>query len=267
MNRRMSFRCLSVLFVILAFTFTTAKAQESKSRPRIGISAALVENQTVVPQAYVSAVIDAGGVPLVLPLTTDPVLVDSMLAVIDGLVLTGGEDVSPALYKEDPHPKLELVVQARDDAEAVLIKKALAAKIPMLGICRGHQILNVLCGGSLYQDIPSQLDFRHVQHRQNNAQGDVSHAIKIDKSSILYSIFGKDSIFVVSHHHQAVKKVAPNTKVTATSSDGIVEAMQMTDRNNVLTVQWHPEVGYANGDQEMLKVFQWLVQQARTKRE
>ncbi|MDO5565605.1 MAG: gamma-glutamyl-gamma-aminobutyrate hydrolase family protein [Planctomycetia bacterium] len=267
MNRRMSFRCLGFLFGILAFVLSTAMAQESVSKPRIGISAALVNDQTVVPQEYVKAVINAGGVPIVLPLTTDPVLVDSMLAVVDGLVLTGGEDVNPAMYGEDPHPELELVVQARDDAEVVLIKKALAAKKSILGICRGHQILNVLCGGTLYQDIPSQLDSKHVQHRQDNAQGDVSHKIKIDPSSILYKIFGQDSICVVSHHHQAVKKVAPNAKVIATTSDGIIEAMQMTDRDNVLSVQWHPEVGYSNGDSAMLKVFQWLVQQAQNKQE
>ena len=225
---------LLVLAVVLASGAYAQKIVGLSSKARAGEAAA---NST-----YVNAVRMAGGVPLVIPMTTDDKQIDAILNVIDALIMTGGEDLAPLeYYGEEPHPNLGEVVPARDAFDVKLIKKAVAKGIPVLGICRGVQALNVAFGGTLYQDIPTQLPTYSIQHSQDAPGSLGTHSITIDKNSVLYKQVGVEKIAVNSFHHQAVKDVAPGFKATAKSKDGCIEAIEMVNNPKVWGVQFHPE--------------------------
>ena len=205
---------------------------------------------------YISSVIAAGGIPIILPVTTDKEVLDKHLELIDGLIISGGYDIDPLRYNEEPHKLLQATCSERDEFEFYLAKKAIEKSIPLLGICRGHQIINVVNGGSLYQDI-SLKEGTYINHVQSNHGTEVSHTIDIDKTSMLYSILGETAL-VNSLHHLAIKDLAPGFKAVATSKDGVIEAIEKIDGSFVMGVQWHPEALSSKND-SMLNIFKYLI--------
>ena len=162
------------------------------------------------------------------------------LSKVEAIVFTGGADIDPAYYGETIIPEAGVEIEAeRDTSDVLLMKEALRKGLPILAICRGEQILNVVLGGSLYQDIPLQTGTA-IKHRQEAPSTEPSHKIGVEKNSLLYRLFGPDSLAVNSFHHQAVKQPAPGVRVTAWAADGITEAYE-TEDGLVTAVQFHPE--------------------------
>ncbi len=209
------------------------------NHPIIAVTPDYKHNKYSVLSEYADAIIVAGGLPIILPYTTDAVLINGMLDQVDGLLLTGGSDVDPALYGEEPEQLLGKIIPERDAFEAALIQNALKQNMPILAICRGNLILNAAAGGSLYQDIYSQ-DGATLQHKQDAPRDHASHAIHLKEKTLLQKIVGSDVIRVNSFHHQAVKKAAPGFQISAVASDGTIEAIEFPELDFVLGVQWHP---------------------------
>jgi len=205
----------------------------------------------------------AGGLPVLIPYFEKAETIESFLDLVGGLILAGGRDVDPRHYDELPHPRLKEIEPLRDSVELETIKKALERDMPILGICRGIQTLNVAAGGTLYQDISSFLS-THIDHSNlwelaldpKNAQN--HHSIEIDPSSRLFEIIGEKSIVVNSYHHQSVKDVAPGFKVVAKAPDGIVEGMESLTHSFVLGVQCHIEFLW-DKDPRWLSLYQTFV--------
>lgn len=251
--------CSLFLLILIA---TPACAQFEK-KPIIGVSASSYETSGGAPATYIEAIKRAGGVPLVIPMTTDDSQLLNILEVIDGLVMTGGEDICPSYYGEEPLRALGEIVPFRDEFDYKLIKMAVDKGLPVLGICRGEQIMNVVFGGTLYQDIPSQKKDSYIKHRQNAPRVYGTHSINIEKGSLLEKQVGKNKVNVNSYHHQAVKDVAPGFKATAYSQDGVVEAIEMIGNNKVWGVQFHPEGPVSGGNDNLIGIFKYLIEQSK----
>ena len=183
---------------------------------------------------------------------------------LDGLLMSGGGDINPLYVGEEPVPQLQDVDTFRDEFDLILLRLATNRQLPVMGICRGHQLINVAFGGSIYQDIHSQHEARLFKHSQTMPREQVSHSVRItDTSSRLFDILKKEpDIFVNSFHHQAVKDIAPEFKETAVAPDGINEAMEHPEKE-IFSVQWHPEAMAANDDELMLELFRHHVEMAR----
>jgi putative glutamine amidotransferase len=190
---------------------------------------------------YIRAIEELGGIPLILPLVAAPASRRRLLDGIDGLLITGsGPDLPPRLYGERQRYRFPLVSERRADFELELVHQARTRDLPLLGICGGMQTVNVACGGSLFQDIPSQV--RHaMDHRQQTKAIHVSHAVSVVPNSLLRTIVKRATIMVNSSHHQSVKTVAPSLVASAVAQDGIVEAIEAPAQRFLLAVQWHPE--------------------------
>ncbi len=188
-------------------------------------------------ECYAEAVIAGGGVPILLP-PTETRFLDEMLSPLSGVVLVGGGDLDPEMYGETPHFTVEPI---RDRFEIEIAKWALQHDLPILGICRGMQVLNVAAGGTLIQDIPSQTG-THLQHRRADAIDDPVHIVRIEPKSRLARIFGRTEMYVNTGHHQSVKKVAPGFRATAWAEDGIIEGIESENQLWAIGVQWHPEM-------------------------
>lgn len=189
---------------------------------------------------YLKGIEAAGGAPLVLPLTQSPQVLEPILAHCAGLLLTGGQDVDPAVYGREKLEACGETCPERDGQERWLLDRALRGDMPVLGICRGHQLLNACLGGSLFQDLPSQRPSA-VCHSQKPPYDQPSHAVRVEEGSLLEHLTGARTLLVNSYHHQAVERVAPGLRVDAVSEDGLVEAVDMPGKAFVLGVQWHPE--------------------------
>ncbi|MBS9775490.1 MAG: gamma-glutamyl-gamma-aminobutyrate hydrolase family protein [Fusobacterium sp.] len=196
-----------------------------------------------VADNYVRAVSESGGVPILLPIIEDDFQIEEQVKILDGLVLSGGFDIDPKFYNEEPLEKLGDLYPERDEFELKLIKYALKYKVPMLGICRGFQLLNVAFGGNLYQDI-SYRPNSFIKHCQDAKPEDCTHSIEIEKKSLFFEIANQqENERVNSYHHLALKDVAKDFKVVATAKDGIVEAIEYAnDEQYILGVQFHPEM-------------------------
>ncbi len=219
----------------------------ASARPVIGIPCFAAERaETLRPiygnnQAYVRAVERAGGVPLLLPPFEHP---ESLIIVrerLDGLLLTGGGDLDPALYGEQPVPECGAPEPERDIAEMDLTRWALDAGLPVLGVCRGLQLLNVACGGSLYQDLATQRPNARKHDMTAFPRSHLAHTIDIQPDSRLAAITGVTRHHVNSLHHQAISHVGLGLEITAWSEDGIAEAVELRDHPFALAVQYHPE--------------------------
>ena len=190
--------------------------------------------------AYVTALESAGLIPLIVPPLSSASAAAAIMDSVSGLVLTGGEDVDPARYGEKRHEKVRYVNAARDATEAALIEAAKSRGKPVLAICRGIQILNVALGGTLVQDIPSQVG-TPIAHDEDSPRDTRSHEISVEPGSLIAKAVGTEHLTVNSFHHQSVKRVAAGMRVTARSPDGVIEGLEATDDWWVLAVQWHPE--------------------------
>ena len=184
----------------------------------------------------------AGGIPLILPVTASRTLIGKTLGHLDGLLISGGDfDIHPRHYGEDPLDVLGEIKEERTEFELELITLALQRDLPVLGICGGAQAINVVLGGSLYQDIPSQVPAAG-QH-QNGARKEFGgHAIRVREGTRLRRILGRESMEVNTTHHQAVKQLGKGLVANATSDDGLIEGIENPDYPFLLGVQWHPEV-------------------------
>jgi putative glutamine amidotransferase len=193
---------------------------------------------------YVEGVTEAGGVPVVLPPVVEPRAAAALLDGMDGLLLSGGSDLDPGYYGEEPVPELGVTIPERDAFEMNLLKHALRRKIPIFGICRGMQILNVALGGTLYQDLPSQMDHMVLLgHRQETPKWEPTHEVEVDGGSKVAGIMGTDELKVNSYHHQAIKDLASDLVAVACSPDGVIEAVESSDLSKrwIIGVQWHAE--------------------------
>jgi putative glutamine amidotransferase len=190
---------------------------------------------------YIRAVEELGGIPVVLPLVADVASRQRLLDGIDGVLLTGsGPDLPPNLYGERQRYKFSLVSDRRANFELDIVHQACKRNLPLLAICGGMQTVNVACGGSLFQDIPSQVPDA-LPHRQSANATHVSHAVEVAPGTLLRRIVAKTTFKVNSSHHQSVKTVAPSLIVSAVAPDGIVEAIESPSHRFLLGIQWHPE--------------------------
>jgi putative glutamine amidotransferase len=209
---------------------------------------------------YVNAVVRAGGTPLLLPPHGDKEATRAAIAIADALLLTGGGDIHSLCYGHEPHPKSYDQDPARDATELLAADFALKRGLPILGICRGLQLLNVSMGGTLIQHIPGGENA--VKHESKGFAGLLLHTVSIEPDSQLHAIFGAEEMAVNSFHHQAAEKVGNGLKVSARAKDGIIEGLEAADGRAVLAVQFHPEECapfYPNFD----KLFKWLIKKAR----
>lgn len=191
--------------------------------------------------AYVTALENAGLVPVIIPPLSEDRAAAGILDMVSGLVLTGGGDVDPARYGETPHAKIRSVNAARDATESALIREARARRTPVLAICRGIQILNVALGGTLVQDISSECA-TSIAHDDGGPRDSRSHEITIERGSRIEAAMGTARCTVNSFHHQSVKDVAAGMRITARSPDGVIEGLESVDEAWwVMGVQWHPE--------------------------
>ena len=229
--------------------------------PVIGISGNFREGDCTLAQGYYMSVLEAGGTPVVIPSYDNEKALVSLLDTLDGLVLSGGADIDPDYLGEEPLDCISINPR-RDAQELMLVNLAVERQIPILGICRGIQILTAALGGKLYQDIKTQHGRPCIEHSQTIARGLPSHDVKIEKSSLLHSLMGTETLAVNSFHHQAVKEVPQGFRITAMSADGIIEGMESTSFRPILGVQWHPECFILEGDRTMMPIFNWLTEQA-----
>ena len=239
----------------------TGKVRSSRA-PIIGISAAGTES-SYVGKAYIDAVSAAGGVPVIIPIITDSLALSAILNNVDGVLMTGGEDIDPDFYGETALPQMGDINATRDTFDLMLARMTVARHKPLMGICRGHQAINVAFGGSLWQDIPSQIPASQICHRTYN---DINpfHDIYIQDKSLLSRITTSGLTRVNTFHHQAVKDIADSFSVTATAPDGVVEAIEcICGGERIIGVQFHPEKMHQEGDDRFLPLFEWLVEESR----
>lgn len=233
--------------------------------PIIGIAMSRDEHGFRLGEEYVQAVEAAGGVAIGIPPVHDVERVLTHSAYLHGILLPGGNDVDPNLYGEEILPENGPLEPVRDRFELPLARWALAQGVPILGICRGMQVLNVAAGGTLYQDIPSQTGTR-LQHRQKAPRYYATHSVDIIEGSLLARALGVTTTRVNTFHHQAVHKVAPGFVPSARATDGIVEAIEKPDHPFALGVQWHPEA-MQKEDAVQAALFSHFLSAARTYRE
>ena len=210
-----------------------------------------------IKKNYVEAVVAAGGTPLILPVVEDEKIISSYLELIDGLLLSGGIDPDPKYWEEESEPGMGKIDPLRDEFELFLLTEAIRMDLPLLGICRGLQMLNIAFGGTIIQDLSTEKG-RYLKHMQDAPHWYPTHKIEIKGESLLKKVLGTDIYSVNSFHHQACGELGDGLKVTAKTSDGIVEAVEGTDKEFVLGVQWHPETMY-NKDRTTLNIFKNFV--------
>ena len=215
------------------------------SAPRIGITGRLAQveraERTGVNGAYVRAVLAGGGAPSIIPPVAGPELAAALLDGLDALVLSGGADIDPRHYRAQPHQKLGAIEAERDASELALFAEAVRRAMPVLAICRGLQLVNVALGGTLWQDLPSEL----VAHPQSGPRTERIHAVEVTAGSLLADALGTTSCRVNSFHHQAIRDHAPGLRTSAHAPDGVIEGIEGTGAQWLLGVQWHPEEFWA----------------------
>lgn len=213
----------------------------------------LGEKLSYVPNDYIEAVEKCGGIPLVIPTQGNVNNVKSLINMVDGIILAGGNDIDPLLYHENPINALGLIIREVDDFYMDVIKLADKLNKPILGICKGHEALNVAFGGTLYQDIVTQKKDA-LKHYQNSLRYETTHAIEIIPDNVLYDLFG-GHLLVNSFHHQAIKELSNSFIALAYSEDGIIEAIEKKEGTYMLGIQWHPEMMITVNNENMINLF------------
>ena len=241
---------------ILYFVLVAATARAGK--PVIGISPSYSDAKVMANETYLTAVMRAGGVPMVLPVIKDAEMADALISCVDGLLMTGGEDVAPAYYGEDILNETVGINAPRDTTDMLLLAAARKRGLPVLGVCRGEQVANVFYGGSLWQDLPSQVG-NEITHRQKEPANVGTHWVYIEKGSHLHSLMKVDSIMVNTFHHQAVKRLADGFTVNARAADGVIEGYE---KSGILCVQFHPEGFVSKGDDRFMPIFKDFIKKA-----
>lgn len=231
--------------------------------PIIAISSNIIDENSALHFAYSQAILDCGATPIIIPANINKNSLISIIDKVDGLLFSGGSDIDASYFGEENLEALTEVVPERDYYEFMLLRAALDRGIPILGICRGVQLINIALGGSIYQDLPSQHPTKALQHSINTNKHVGVHHVTIEKNSLLYKIVKTESLNVNSRHHQALKDVAPTLKVTARSSDNVIEAVEGYPELKIMGVQWHPENMATTGDNcYMKKIFRHLTDEA-----
>lgn len=237
--------------------------------PIIGISGSIMKDsggmfpgygRAYVNDDYVQAVFRAGAIPIILPIMQDEEKIKELIGKIDGLILSGGHDVNPLLYSEEPDIKTTEIFPERDTFDFALIKYAKLEKKPILGICRGMQILNTYHGGSNYQD-NSYCETAYIKHWQGHTPNLATHTALVESGSRLEDILGTE-ILVNSFHHQSLKKIGNGFKIAAKAKDGIIEAIESDNEHWCLGLQFHPEMMAAT-EQKMQEIFNLFVNQVK----
>lgn len=245
---------------------------EAEQKPLIGITGNFVSGDTRLCDRYYKSVVEAGGVPVIIPPLADKDVIINTLDNIDGLLLSGGGDINPLWCGEEPEPALHGINSTRDKAELLTVSLAYNRQIPMLGICRGIQTLTVALGGEVDQDITTARDrilkgtahiAEHVaplvKHSQDADRGEPTHTVSFIPNTTLAGIFNAKNILVNSFHHQAVRHSGAHLSVSAVASDGIIEAVESCEHKPIIGVQWHPEWLTEAGQ----PLFRWIISQAQ----
>ena len=249
-ERRLFF--LLLILVLLGIRCTPSFIKKPYYKPLIGLTSVYENSKSSIEMAYVQAIREAGGIPVILPvLGEDQEAIKFYTVHLDGLLLVGGRDIPPQSYKQLPHESVEIMPKKRYDFENLLVAKWLNSNKPILGICLGAQMINVVSGGTLIQDIPSQIQ-TDIAHRGGYSS---QHIVIINKSSMLHEIMGVDSLMVNSSHHQAIKELGKGLIVAAWCSDGVVEAIELKGDRFVLGIQWHPEFSNNFDREKIYKAF------------
>lgn len=234
-------------------------------KPLIGIASTLSidqrtyfigDNYDYNNNNYSKSIAKASGVPVCLPIINDLNIIKEQLNICNGILLPGGDDINPLCYNENPKPLLNKSNNLMDWYQINLLKEALNLNKPILCICRGMQLLNVVCSGTLYQDI-SYFKKNHIKHNQQSYLGEKTHIIKTVDNSLINSLLGTEYL-VNSGHHQCINKLGNNLKVTAFAPDEVIESIEMTNKSFVVGVQWHPEM-LAINDEYMLNLFKKFI--------
>ena len=226
-----------VLLILLSFAGCQSGSSSHKQRPLIGLSCSHPSDYSSARTTYTESVIQAGGIPILIPVTTDSIVLADIISRLDGIILIGGADIHPSYYNEEPIEQLGEVDSLRDVYDISLIRLAAQRGVPMLGICRGEQLINVAFGGTLYQDIPTQHPDTTVRHNQEGPSSVPTHA---------------------------VKQVAPGFRITAWATDSIPEAIENIEGKPIWGVQFHPEALTVAGDSISARFFYFLVDKAIT---
>ena len=236
------------------------------ARPIIAITGNFGAKGCELAQGYYESVLQAGGIPLVLPPYDDANTLCQTLDKVDGILLSGGGDINPLLLGEEPIPGLHGICPQRDEMELLLVREAYNRQIPMLGICRGIQVLVAALGGTLYQDLNTQYsESPLVKHDQDLDRAYASHSVKLEAGSILAKLFPEaveKGLSVNSFHHQAVRTPGPLLRISAKATDGVIEAVESNEYKSIVGVQWHPECFITRGCRCMMPLFNWLVSEA-----
>lgn len=250
---------------------SSASLVPSHRLPKIGISANRKEGTSCIAEPYFQSVVMAGGAPVLIPVITDIHTLSSIVEELDGLIFSGGGDINPEYLGEAPIPELGDTDACRDEYDFLLLKLAFDRQVPVFGICRGHQLINVAFGGTLYQDIHAQHPKEALPHSQEEARDVATHTVTLApflsklQAALHFSEASShrlsSSIAVNSIHHQAVKDPAPEFVATATAPDGVNEAMEHPEYP-IFSVQWHPEPMAVSGNETMLNLFRYHVHQA-----
>lgn len=236
----------------------------TRHTPLIGITGNFGDKGCELAEGYYESLLRVGATPVVIPPYADADALATVLDRIDGLLLSGGGDLNPLYIGEEPAPGLGGVNPKRDLPELLLVRLAYDRQLPMLGICRGIQMLAAALGGTLYQDLNSQYGQPLVKHSQTLERSQASHTVTIGRDTLLASILGGESAAVNSFHHQAVREAGPRLRVCARATDGVIEAVESSEHKSIIGVQWHPECFCLAGNSSMLPLFRWLRDEAES---
>lgn len=240
----------------------TGPVPKSKKIPRIGVFPRYntEHTQLQVGVGYINGILEAGGIPIILPSTDDPTILESIVENYDGFLIPGGHDVDPKNYGRKRSDFLQDVCTERDSMELAIVPMIIDADKPLLGICRGQQVINVALGGTLVQDIPHEMPDT-LDHVQSRPYTNAMHLVDIDKRSQLYEICKTERTPVNSIHHQTIEELADDLIVSARSEDGMIEGVEIPDKRFVIGVQWHPEYLWPH-DIHQRRLFQALVRES-----
>ena len=224
-------------------------------RPIIGVLAEIDnELSTKVLNTYIHAIEMSGGIPILFPYVVECKTIEHLIDICDGFLFTGGVDIDPKRYGEEASENIGEIQIHRDEFEFQVFEKVINTSKPILAICRGSQLVNVALGGTLYQDIPSEMK-TNISHRQNEPKFSYSHDVRIIVNTPLYEMMGNERIKANSFHHQAIKTLGKGLEIMAVADDGIIEAVYSSGKQYIRAYQWHPEMLFKI-DAQSRKIFE-----------